>query len=108
MATDEKDRFGDKLRDAEKAAEDKYFAARDRELMQKLKGPADADERTVGEATHMRCPKDGTPLTRATHFDVAVEECPRCQGIWLDKGELDQIGRREHGGWLTRYLGRKR
>ncbi len=32
-----KDRLGDKLRDAEKAREDQYFAKRDKELLQKLK-----------------------------------------------------------------------
>ena len=107
MTTDEKDRFGDKLRDVEKAREDKYFADRDRELLQKRQTPP-ADDPGVGAPSSMRCPKDGTPLAPATRFDVTVEECPRCEGIWLDKGELDEIGRREHGGWLTRYLGRKR
>ena len=34
----EKDRWGEKLRDAEKAREDKYFADRDRELLAKLRG----------------------------------------------------------------------
>ena len=32
-----KDRLGDKLRDAEKAREDQYFAKRDQELLQKMK-----------------------------------------------------------------------
>jgi hypothetical protein len=34
---DSKDRLGDKLRDAEKAREDQYFAKRDKELLEKLK-----------------------------------------------------------------------
>ena len=37
MANEQKDRFGDKLRDAEKAREDEYFARRDRELLEKLR-----------------------------------------------------------------------
>jgi hypothetical protein len=45
MPDDEKDRFGDKLRDAEKAKEDTFFAERDRALLAKLKArtaePAD-------------------------------------------------------------------
>lgn len=34
---DPKDRLGDKLRDLEKAREDKFFADRDKELLQRLK-----------------------------------------------------------------------
>ena len=32
-----KDRLGDKLRDAEKAREDQYFAQRDKEILDRLK-----------------------------------------------------------------------
>jgi hypothetical protein len=32
-----RDRLGDKLRDAEKAREDQYFAKRDQELLKKMK-----------------------------------------------------------------------
>lgn len=37
MGNEQKDRFGDKLRDLEQAREDKFFADRDRELLAKLK-----------------------------------------------------------------------
>jgi len=37
MPDDQKDRFGDKLRDVEKAKEDQFFAERDRRLVEKLK-----------------------------------------------------------------------
>lgn len=39
-----KDRLGDKLRDAEKAREDQYFAKRDKELLQKLKERMDKEQ----------------------------------------------------------------
>ena len=35
---DEKDRYGDKLRDVERGREDSYFAERDRELLEKIRG----------------------------------------------------------------------
>lgn len=44
MANDNKDRFGDKLRDAEKGREDEYFARRDRELLEKIRKEQTADE----------------------------------------------------------------
>lgn len=106
---DEKDRYGDKLRDLERAREDKFFADKDRALVEKMRqqksGPPDAGA-AVG--AHMRCPKCGEALGSTTHLGVTVEECPRCGGVWLDKGELDELARRESNGWLARYLGRPR
>lgn len=37
MGNDQKDRFGDKLRDLEHAREDTYFAEREKELLAKMR-----------------------------------------------------------------------
>lgn len=50
MANQEKDRFGDKLRDAEKAREDDYFARKDRELLEKMKREKQADQEAAEKA----------------------------------------------------------
>lgn len=40
----------------------------------------------------MKCPKDESVLESRTYEgDVEVDACPSCQGMWLDKGELEQI-----------------
>lgn len=40
----------------------------------------------------MLCPRDGSPLaTEKYEANVEVDSCPTCQGVWLDKGELEQI-----------------
>ena len=107
MSDGEKDRFGDKLRDVEKAREDKFFAERDRELVQKLKAQSGAQqEQTVRELAHMRCPKCGEHLTVRKKLDVELDECPKGHGMWLDAGELDKLSERESSGWLSRFLGR--
>jgi hypothetical protein len=107
MSDDEKDRFGDKLRDVEKAREDKFFADRDRELLQKLKGQSGTqDEQTLRELARMRCPKCGDRLVTRTHLDVELADCPQGHGTWLDNGELDKLCDRENSGWLSRFLGR--
>lgn len=42
----------------------------------------------------MRCPRDCAALVRADRSGVEVDYCPECRGVWLDRGELDQIIRR--------------
>lgn len=105
---DEKDRFGDKLREAERAREDEFFAQRDRELLAKLRGErGEPTEETLRQLAHMRCPKDGSALdSRRTH-GVNVERCPKCEGIWLDRGELEAIAGTDSTGWVARWLGGK-
>jgi|SRR5512147_2753213 hypothetical protein len=107
MSDGEKDRFGDKLRDVEKAREDKFFADRDRELLQKLKSQTGAqEEQAVRELARNRCPKCGERLATRTHLEVGIDECPAGHGIWLDDGELEKLMKRESSGWLSRMLGR--
>lgn len=105
MAADEKDRLGDKLRDAERAREDQYFAERDRQLLERLRRGKETDpESTLKEAGHGRCPKCGTRLQQQSLHGVSVDECPSCRGMWLDQGELQELGRREDQGWIARWL----
>lgn len=105
MTANEKDRFGDKLRDAERAREDQYFAERDRKLLDQLREAKEGEaEQTFKEAALGRCPKCGTRLQSHTLHDISIEECPRCHGMWLDQGELQELGRREDEGWIARWL----
>ncbi|MBE3574744.1 MAG: zf-TFIIB domain-containing protein [Firmicutes bacterium] len=39
----------------------------------------------------MRCPVCDTELTQTMRYDVQIDVCPRCRGVWLDRGELDKI-----------------
>ena len=39
----------------------------------------------------MRCPTDGETLVMADRAGVEIEYCPKCRGVWLDRGELDKI-----------------
>lgn len=39
----------------------------------------------------MQCPIDGTQLVMADRAGVEIDYCPKCRGVWLDRGELDKI-----------------
>jgi hypothetical protein len=102
---DEKDRLGNKLREAEKGREDQYFTQRDRELIAKLKSAkADEADAALTDAVRMRCPKCGNRLHQVTRHDVTADECRSCHGIWLDHNQLERLAEREREGWVVRWL----
>lgn len=40
----------------------------------------------------MLCPVcTDTPLQMSTRQNVEIDYCPKCRGVWLDRGELDKI-----------------
>jgi Zn-finger nucleic acid-binding protein len=39
----------------------------------------------------MNCPVDNELLQMSERSGVEVDYCPRCRGVWLDRGELDKI-----------------
>lgn len=39
----------------------------------------------------MKCPVDGELLVMTERSGVEIDYCPRCRGVWLDRGELDKI-----------------
>ena len=45
----------------------------------------------------MRCPVDGETLVMSDHHGVEIDYCPKCRGVWLDRGELDKIIERAAG-----------
>ena len=46
---------------------------------------------TDAVADRLRCPVDGAPMYRRRFGEVELDGCPRCGGIWFDRGELDRI-----------------
>lgn len=39
----------------------------------------------------MKCPIDGETLMMSERSGVEIDYCPKCRGVWLDRGELDKI-----------------
>ena len=45
----------------------------------------------------MHCPVDGEELVITERSGVEIDYCPKCRGVWLDRGELDKIIDRSDG-----------
>jgi Zn-finger nucleic acid-binding protein len=43
----------------------------------------------------MKCPNCSETLTLSERQGVEIDFCPKCRGIWLDRGELDKLLERE-------------
>ncbi|WP_137389547.1 zf-TFIIB domain-containing protein [Rhodoligotrophos defluvii] len=39
----------------------------------------------------MKCPIDQTELTMTERQGIEIDYCPKCRGVWLDRGELDKL-----------------
>src|SRR6516162_9665299 len=78
---DQKDRYGDKLRDVEHAREEQWAHQRDQELLEKL--------RKKGEDA--LCPQCRKPLVAETRAGVAMMACAHKHGAWLRAEMLDAL-----------------
>lgn len=67
MADQERDRYGDKIKEAERGREEDYFARRDRELLEKMRKSSPAE----------RCPRCGASLEREASGQSVCPQCPR-------------------------------
>jgi hypothetical protein len=79
---DERDRFGDKLRDAEKAREDKWAREEDERLLEKLRQKHSAE---------VHCPKCNGQLVARAAGGLAAMACPDGHGAWLDHEAWEKL-----------------
>ena len=47
----------------------------------------------------MKCPIDEETLVITERQGIEIDYCPRCRGVWLDRGELDKLVRRDDDEW---------
>lgn len=69
--------------------EDKYFAEREQELLLNLRKTRDARQSVKRVCPCPEC--EGEALECVKNGDVEIDRCPKCQGIWLDAGELELL-----------------
>lgn len=42
----------------------------------------------------LNCPVCSTAMTEVDKAGVTIDTCPKCRGVWLDRGELEKLGER--------------
>ena len=96
----------DGMDERRRGMENEYFRKKDQEAIEKLRGQmkASAEAKAAGTSS-MQCPRcDGT-LKESKFEEVLIDTCDTCGGVWLDSGELEQLTKKDKGGWLSRYWG---
>jgi hypothetical protein len=91
---DEKDRFGDKIKDLEKAREDQWASQRDRELLENLRRKQAELKTAMNAATETMgalCPRCHQQLVKSEKAGVATLACPSDEGAWVDQAELNKL-----------------
>ena len=54
----------------------------------------------------MKCPVRDVELLMSEKQGMEIDHCPKCRGIWLDRGELDKIMEKSHAVSSQEYSGR--
>jgi len=87
--------------------EDEYFAKRNAEMIREMREKLDADrEKADRQQKVINCPRCAVELVEKESDNVKIDSCPKCGGVWLDSGELEQLrlvnkGRGVTGGVLS-------
>lgn len=50
----------------------------------------------------MNCPHCAIELKITERKDIEIDYCPKCRGVWLDRGELDKILESSDSEYRTR------
>lgn len=88
------------IKPSEKEAE--YFARleferRKQTLAEQVDSMPEEAQRQALAVAQYRCPKCGAGLVAVPYQGIEIDKCSRCQGIWLDCGELEQVAGEEGG-----------
>lgn len=90
----------------ERANEDSYFAAKEHELIEDMRLEFHKAQAARREAEMATCPKCSGRFQKYPLLGCVVERCENCQGIWLNKGDLDGLLRQQARGPLALFLDR--
>jgi ribosomal protein L37AE/L43A len=92
--------------DRKKSLEEEYFRRKEQEALEKIRAQREAEERAAqAEAARLKCPKCDGSLIEVAHDGIQIDQCDKCNGVWLDAGELERLtNNEESAGWLRRLV----
>ncbi|HLE62002.1 MAG TPA: zf-TFIIB domain-containing protein [Pyrinomonadaceae bacterium] len=91
-----------------KGLEEEYFHRKNKEAIERLREKMKvAEEAKAAGTSSMRCPRCDGDLKESKVEQVAIDTCEKCGGIWLDSGELEELTKRDKGGWFSRLWGQE-
>ena len=102
----ENKRSGESPEFDERANEDGYFAVKEHELIEDMRIQFHKAQAARREAEMSTCPKCSAKFEKYPVLGCIVERCENCEGVWLNKGELDAILRQQSRGPLAIFLDR--
>ena len=102
----EKDRSDQKNEFAERGAEDFYFAVKDRELIEETRIEIETVASAAREERARTCPKCAGNFKSYRFMELVLDRCERCEGVWLNKGQLELIFKRAARGPVGAFLDR--
>jgi uncharacterized protein with PIN domain len=98
--------MSDAFDERRRGLEEEYFHRKNQEAIEKLREKMKvAEEAKAAGTSSMRCPRCDGALKESKFEGVSIDTCEKCGGIWLDSGELEQLLKKDKGGWLGELLG---
>lgn len=87
--------------------EEEYFKRQEIEKLKKMqeekeKKLKEEEKKKLKELHWMKCPKCGMDMQEIEYKKIKIDKCFSCEGIFLDKGELEEIIRQEGKGILKK------
>ena len=94
------------LDDRRRGLEEEYFHRKNQEAIERLREQMKVSEaaKTAGTSS-MKCPRCDGSLKESKFEEVMIDTCDNCGGVWLDSGELQQVTKKDKGGWFSRHFG---
>jgi len=76
--------------------EEEYFARMEYDRLRQVEQDrqsklAAQEKQRLKDSHYMWCPKCGMRLVEIGYRGIKVDRCSECEGVWLDKGELEAV-----------------
>lgn len=98
--------MSDAFDERRRGMEEEYFHRKNREAVEKMRERMKvSEEAKAAGISSMRCPRCDGNLQETKVDEVSIDTCDKCGGVWLDSGELEQLTKRDSGGFLKKLWG---